>query len=124
VACCFLRIERSVTFDVTVAQVRAICNRMPGSWAAVALASLATEVTLSFIYLAALVGVGIAIVFSLAEAVLSVSRPAEWKRNPQEAFVQLVKSEERRTQQLPFVGTERRQTAIQRAHDIGNRRAG
>jgi hypothetical protein len=66
------------------------------------------EFNLSFIYLVALWGVGIAIVAIMIDAVISVSRPPSWKTMTGPRTLQLVETEDRRTQQIPFVGVDRR----------------
>lgn len=62
---------------------------------------------MSSLYLAMLCGVAIALLWAIADAVLSVSRKPDWSipKRP----LALVETVERRSQSLPFVGGERRQ---------------
>lgn len=63
---------------------------------------------MSIVYLIALTAVFAMILAAMAEAVAAVSRKPMWQaaRMPS---LQLVETTDRRTQNLPFVGTERRQ---------------
>lgn len=61
---------------------------------------------MSTLYLLALAAVGVAILGSLIEAVLSVSRPRAWPaRRP---ILMLAAPVDRRVRDLPFVGADRR----------------
>ena len=64
---------------------------------------------MSLIYLAALIAVSAAVITGLAEALWSVSQRPAWSQ-PTRALT-LVRPQERRTQNLPFVGVERRRVA-------------
>ena len=64
------------------------------------------ENDVSALYLMALMGVGFAILALLWDAVRSVGRKAPWE-SPSHALA-LVKTAERRQQELPYVGGERR----------------
>ena len=64
---------------------------------------------MSILYLLALVGVGIALIAALVEAVLSVSRKPDWSASP--THLHLVSTVDRRAQQLRFVGADRRSAA-------------
>jgi hypothetical protein len=79
-----------------------------GGLSDVAAAPTHPGVNLSFIYLVALWGVGIAIVAVMLDAVISVSRPPSWKTMTGPRTLQLIATADRRTQQLPFVGKDRR----------------
>jgi hypothetical protein len=79
-----------------------------GGLSPIAAAPTHPGVNLSFIYLVALWGVGIAIVAVMLDAVISVSRAPSWKTMARPRTLQLVETEDRRTQQLPFVGKDRR----------------
>jgi hypothetical protein len=61
---------------------------------------------LSVVYLIALIAVCLTLVAAAAEAVWSVSRKPVWTQSRQ--ALHLVTTPERRSQDLPFVGTERR----------------
>jgi len=65
---------------------------------------------LSFVYLVALIAVAIALLAGLAEAVWAVSRKQTWGQPSTE--LTLVSTEERRKQNLPFVGRDRRRAAV------------
>jgi len=65
---------------------------------------------LSLIYLVALIGVCVVLVAGLADAVWSVSRKRSWGQ-PTARELTLVTTVERRTQNLPFVGRDRRRAA-------------
>jgi hypothetical protein len=65
------------------------------------------EIDLSLIYLAALLAVAASILALAFDAVVSVSRKPQWHLAPERLV--LVETIDRRTQQLPFVGTDRRQ---------------
>ena len=69
--------------------------------------SPALEKALSAVYLIALVGVGVSILWLLVEAVVSVSRKPCWETQVFRSLT-LVPTEERRKEQLPFVGVNRR----------------
>jgi hypothetical protein len=64
------------------------------------------------LYLVALVGVAVALVALVAEAVLSMARPPIWLAQrfklSQPAPLAVVATTDRRAQQLDYVGTERR----------------
>lgn len=62
---------------------------------------------MSAVYLVALVGVGVSILWLLVDAVISVSRKPRWELFAPRTLT-LVRTEERRTQSMPFVGAERR----------------
>jgi hypothetical protein len=62
---------------------------------------------LSAVYLVALVGVGISILWLLVDAVVSVSRRPRWE-TLQFRSLTLVSTPERRQHELPYVGAERR----------------
>lgn len=62
---------------------------------------------MSAVYLAALVAVGISILWLLVDAVLSVSRKPRWEVQTFRSLT-LVHSTDRRMQDLPFVGADRR----------------
>ena len=62
---------------------------------------------MSAVYLAALVAVGLSILWLLIDAVLSVSRKPRWEVQTFRSLT-LVKTTDRRTQDLPFVGDDRR----------------
>jgi hypothetical protein len=62
---------------------------------------------LSAVYLVALVGVGVSILWLLVEAVTSVSRKPRWETQVFRSLT-LVPAEDRRKEQLPFVGVDRR----------------
>ena len=64
---------------------------------------------MSAVYLVALLGVGISILWVLFDAVISVSRKPRWETFAARTLT-LVKTEDRRTQSMPFVGAERRRT--------------
>ena len=66
---------------------------------------------MSFIYLVALIAVSVALFGVLAEAVWSVSRKRTWGHPVRE--LTLVNTVERRTQNLPFVGRDRRRAAAE-----------
>jgi len=70
---------------------------------------------LSYIYLVALGAVGATILAMVFDAVLSVSRKPKWESI--ERPLSLVAVTERRTQSLPFVGTDRRRAADNAAAD-------
>lgn len=64
---------------------------------------------MSTLYLLALVGVCVALLAVMGEAIVSVSRTPRWTTPRRRLMV--VEAVERRTQNLPFVGTDRRKTA-------------
>jgi hypothetical protein len=76
---------------------------------------------LSVVYLAALLGVGVSILWLLVEAVLSVSRKPRWESQTFRTLT-LVTPTDRRTRDLPFVGAERRQAAAE-ADEEADRKA-
>jgi len=65
---------------------------------------------LSLVYLVALIAVSATLLAALAEAVWSVSRKPVWGQPAN--VLTLVRTVERRTQDLPFVGAERRRAAV------------
>jgi hypothetical protein len=71
---------------------------------------------LSAVYLVALVGVGISILWLLVDAVLSVSRRPRWE-TLQFRSLTLVSTAERRQHELPYVGAERRKAPAPVTHD-------
>lgn len=77
---------------------------------------------MSTLYLIGLFGVSIAILAALVEAIIAVSRPAQWVRARGASPIRLVQTEERRLQQLPHVGVERRQSPVARPDDVQPRR--
>ena len=64
---------------------------------------------MSFVYLVALIAVAMAVLGALVEAVWSVSRKPVW--GEARRTLSLVSTVERRTQSMPFVGSERRADA-------------
>ncbi len=71
---------------------------------------------MSTIYLLALAGVGLAILMATAEAVRSVSRKPQWSRSVfAKPSLQAVETIDRRQAQLPFVGKDRRKSAVSEA---------
>lgn len=64
---------------------------------------------MSTIYLVTLIGVAVALLYAIADVVVSLSRRPVWER-PAHRPMQLaaVETVERREQQLPFVGADRR----------------
>lgn len=62
---------------------------------------------MSIIYLASLVGVSIAILCLLGDALVSVSRRPRWQSSFSRTLV-LVASNDRREHGMPFVGADRR----------------
>jgi hypothetical protein len=76
----------------------------------------------SVVYLIALAGVAVAIVWLLADAVLSVSRKPRWETLASRRL-HLVQTVERRSQNLPFVGAERRKAAQDEAAEEQEQRA-
>lgn len=71
---------------------------------------------MSAVYLVALVGVGISILWLLFDAVISVSRKPRWETFAPRALT-LVKAQERRTQSMPFIGAERRKSSGDTGYD-------
>ena len=61
----------------------------------------------STLYLIALAGFCIIVLAAVVEAVLAVSRRPDWSKTPQ-TRLHLMPTEERRTQDIPFIGAERR----------------
>jgi hypothetical protein len=76
--------------------------------------SPALERTLTAVYLVALVGVAVSILWVLADAVMSVSRKPHWETQVFRS-VTLVPTEDRRKQNLPFVGVDRRKARAAQA---------
>jgi len=70
-----------------------------------------SEKALSLIYVVALIAVALALLAGLAEAIWSVSRKPSWGEPARE--LTLVETVERRKQNLPFVGRERRRAAVE-----------
>jgi hypothetical protein len=85
---------------------------------------LTSEIALSLIYLAALVAVAATILILSLDAVVSVSRKPVW--HAPATRLTLVETVDRRTQQLPFVGVDRRRSksAADGASADAERRAG
>lgn len=71
---------------------------------------------MSAVYLAALVAVGLSILWLLVDAVLSVSRKPHWEAQTFRSLT-LVHTTDRRTQHLPFVGDDRRHQAGAGGHE-------
>ena len=67
----------------------------------------ALEKTLSAVYLLALLGVSVSILWLLADAVISVSRKPRWEAQVFRSL-KLVTTEDRRKESLPFIGADRR----------------
>ena len=67
------------------------------------------EKNLSLIYLAALIAVSLALLGALVEAVWAVTRKPVWGE-PRRTLA-VITTMERRTQSMPFIGTERRHAA-------------
>ena len=65
------------------------------------------EDNVSAVYLVALVGVAVSILWLAIDAVISVSRKPRWETFAPRTLM-LVHTEERRTQAMPFVGVDRR----------------
>ncbi|HET7524782.1 MAG TPA: hypothetical protein VFK10_02465 [Burkholderiaceae bacterium] len=65
---------------------------------------------MSLIYLLALIAVSAALLAGFAEAVWSLSRKPAWDSSAR--ALTLVRTVDRRAQQLPFVGAERRRAAV------------
>ena len=61
------------------------------------------------IYFFALVGVTVIILAVMFDSILTVSRPAKWARY--EPALMAVETVDRRTQEVPFIGSERRDAA-------------
>jgi hypothetical protein len=61
----------------------------------------------SVVYLVALVGVGVSILWLAVDAVISVSRKPRWETFAPRALT-LVHPKDRRSQPMPFVGADRR----------------
>lgn len=66
---------------------------------------------MSLLYPIALFGVALAIVVVTLEAIVSVARPAPWRKPKSGPTLHLVAAIDRREQALPFVGAERRNAA-------------
>ena len=77
---------------------------------------------MSAVYLVALLGVGASILWLLIDAVMSVSRKPRWEA---QVFgsLSLVPTEDRRKQDLPFVGVDRRRAAAAKAREESRRAA-
>ncbi len=67
---------------------------------------------MSVIYLLALVAVGLAIAALTLESVLSVSRKPRWAHPIAGPSLRVVATADRRQHDLPFVGPDRRQSAV------------
>jgi len=81
---------------------------------------------LSFIYLLALAGVGLALIAVTVDSVLSVARKPRWSEVEGMARPQLavVETTDRRELELPFVGRERRSAGEAAQHEaVSPRRA-
>jgi hypothetical protein len=74
------------------------------------------EKALSQIYLVALIVVALALLAGLAEAIWSVSRKPTWGEAAPE--LTLVETVERRQQNLPFVGRDRRRAAVKAQPEV------
>lgn len=72
---------------------------------------------MSFIYLLALVGVGLAIVALTLDSIVSVSRKPRWSEGLARPMLHVVPVVERREQALPFVGADRRRPAPEAQQD-------
>jgi hypothetical protein len=71
---------------------------------------------MSIIYLVLLLGVALVILFVMADAAISVSRKPVWEqRDAQRSTLQLVQTVDHRSQDLPFVGADRRKAVPQDA---------
>jgi hypothetical protein len=68
------------------------------------------EDNVSAVYLVALLGVAVSILWLAIDAVISVSRKPRWETFAPRTLM-LVHTEERRTQSMPFVGADRRRAA-------------
>ena len=75
---------------------------------------------MSAVYLVALVGVGVAILWLAIDAVISVSRKPRWETFAPRTL-KLVHPEERRTQSMPFIGSDRRRPSGDTGHDEDGR---
>jgi hypothetical protein len=80
------------------------------------------ERTLSAVYLVALVGVGVSILWVLVDAVMSVSRKPNWEKQVFRSLT-LMPTEDRRKQDLPFVGAERRKSRAASADEEARKAA-
>ncbi len=69
---------------------------------------------MSYFYLFAMAGVALVLLTLIAEAIWSVSRKPRWGEG--RVRLSIVETIDRRTQQLPFVGAERRRTTESAAH--------
>jgi hypothetical protein len=78
--------------------------------------SPALERTLSAVYLVALMGVAVSILWVLVDAVMSVSRKPRWEAQVFHSLT-LVPTEDRRKQDLPFVGVDRRKARAAHASE-------
>lgn len=76
------------------------------------------ELSLSNIYLVLLSVVALAILASILDAVISVSRRKTWTLD--RPLLMMVHSQDRRTQSLPSVGQERREAAWKRQTQAGD----
>ena len=71
---------------------------------------------MSAVYLLALLGVSVSILWLLVDAVMSVSRKPRWETQVFRSLT-LVATEDRRKQDLPFVGADRRQASAAAARE-------
>jgi hypothetical protein len=78
---------------------------------------------LSAIYLLVLLGVGLAILAMTLDSILSVSRKPSWAEDIARPMLHVVPVVERREQDLPFVGAERRQVTTAPEEVRSNRAA-
>lgn len=69
------------------------------------------------LYIASMVLVTIAILATVISAVLDVSRKPVWAR-PVEQRLTMVVTEDRRKQQLPFVGVDRRKVTLRQERNL------
>ena len=74
------------------------------------------EDNVSAVYLVALVGVAVSMLWLAIDAVISVSRKPRWEAFAPRTLV-LVHTDERRTQSMPFVGAERRKAASENSEE-------
>jgi hypothetical protein len=70
----------------------------------------------SVVYFAALVGVGVSILWLAIDAVIAVSRKPRWETFAPRTL-KLVHIEERRTQSMPFIGADRRKPCGDTGYD-------
>ncbi len=71
---------------------------------------------MSAVYLVALVGVGVSILWLALDAVISVSRKPRWETFAPRVLT-LVQTSECRTRSMPFVGAERRKATGDTGYD-------